>query len=129
MRTEEPMEEVQRAIGSGTPTEAIACYARWWQLESYVREIVYTEMRSAYGTNWAREVGERASSRAAGDQINHYMASADAEEALLQLTRFHQQLREEGVPLDGEGGHPPALQDPADRLRLPEQLHRLEQRR
>lgn len=74
------MDEVQRAIGSGTPTEAIACYARWWQLESYVREIVYTELRSAYGTVWAEEVGERASSRAAGDRVNHYMASADAED-------------------------------------------------
>lgn len=76
------METVQRAIGSGTPAEAIACYARWWQLESYVREIVYTELRSAYGTSWSQEVGGRASSRAAGDRVNAYMASADAEDVL-----------------------------------------------
>jgi Swt1-like HEPN len=82
MRAEDRMEDVQRAIGSGTPAEAIACYARWWQLESYLREIVYTELRSAYGTTWSNEVGERASNRAAGDQVNRYMPSADAEDVL-----------------------------------------------
>lgn len=82
MGAENRMEEVQRAIGSGTPAEAIACYARWWQLESYVREIVYTELRSAYGAAWSKEIGERASSRAAGDRVNYYMASADAEDVL-----------------------------------------------
>jgi hypothetical protein len=82
MRNGNELEPVQRAIGGGTPVEAIACYARWWQLESYVREVVYTELRTAYGAVWSREVGERASSRAAGDRINRYMASADAEEVL-----------------------------------------------
>jgi Swt1-like HEPN len=82
MRAEDRMKDVQRAIGSGTPPEAIACYARWWQLESYVREIVYTELRSAFGTTWSKEVGKRAFNRATGDEINRYMASADAEDVL-----------------------------------------------
>lgn len=81
-RLDDGMETVQRAVGSGTPAGAIACYARWWQLESYVREIVYTELRSAYGTNWSREAGDQASNRAAGDRINYYMATADAEDVL-----------------------------------------------
>lgn len=82
MWSENQMDEVQRAVGSGTSAEAIACYARWWQLESYVREIVYTELRSAYGAIWSKEIDGRASRRAVGDGVNSYMASADAEDVL-----------------------------------------------
>jgi len=66
----------------GVPIPSLEVYARWWQLETYLREVAYTELRSAYGRSWASRLGDAASLRAERDHINSYMASADAEELL-----------------------------------------------
>lgn len=80
---DEDLRVARRAVsGGGVPAAAVAGYARWWQLETYVREIVYTELRTRFGPSWPEEVGERALIRAAADQVNRYMASADAEDLL-----------------------------------------------
>jgi hypothetical protein len=80
---EAELQNVQRAVHSGgVPAAAVACYARWWQLETYVREVVYTELRTKFGSDWPKELGERAVIRAEGDRVNRYMASADAEDLL-----------------------------------------------
>lgn len=76
------MEKLSRALGAGVPAEAVNCYARWWQLETYVREIVYTELRAKFGGQWPQELDPAVLGRAKGDRINHYMASADAEDLL-----------------------------------------------
>jgi hypothetical protein len=77
------LQEIERAVnGGGVPAASVASYARWWQLETYVREVVYTELRTKFGPDWPREVGEGARSRVEADQVNRYMASADAEDLL-----------------------------------------------
>jgi hypothetical protein len=70
------------AVGMGVPIPSLEVYARWWQLETYLREVAYTELRSAYGRSWTSRLGDAASLRAERDRVNSYMASVDAEELL-----------------------------------------------
>lgn len=69
-------------LGSGVPEAAVASYARWWQIETYLREIVYTELRARYGSDWTEHLNPGVPNRAERDRINSYMASADAEDVL-----------------------------------------------
>lgn len=70
------------ALHAGMPPTPLNVYARWWQLETYLREMVYTELRAAYGLGWLEHLGQRTTVRAARDRVNAYMASADSEELL-----------------------------------------------
>ena len=70
------------AAAAGVSEEAVACYARWWQLETYMREVAYTELRSRFGKSWPEVLGKQAVRRAEGDTLNEYMASADADDLL-----------------------------------------------
>jgi Swt1-like HEPN len=69
-------------LGSRVPPDALAFYGRWWQLETWLRELVYVELRAKYGVSWTRHLEGRAPARAAGDTANAYMASADSGELL-----------------------------------------------
>lgn len=73
---------LQRVLGAGVPCEALAFFGRWWQLETWLREVVYVELRARYGADWTTRLQGRASARAANDVVNAYMASADAGELL-----------------------------------------------
>jgi hypothetical protein len=76
---------LQALEGAGVPGEALVVYGRWWQLETYLREVVYTELRAWYGAAWIEQLGQGATSRAQRDELNAYMASADAGDALSYL--------------------------------------------
>jgi hypothetical protein len=97
---------IEAAIHAGVPTPALEVYARWWQLETYLREVVYTEMRCAYGRDWMERLSEGAWVRAERDRANAYMASADADEvlayadmgALLRVIDAHWELFEPILP-------------------------------
>jgi hypothetical protein len=82
MATDEQIEILRGPLAGGVPPSALAAYGRWWQLETYLREVAYTELRAAFGASWRDHVGEAAATRAERDQINAYMASADADEPL-----------------------------------------------
>jgi hypothetical protein len=69
-------------LDAGVPPDALAFYGRWWQLESWLREVVYVELRAKYGPAWTEHLSGRAPTRAERDQRNEYMASADAGELL-----------------------------------------------
>lgn len=73
---------VDRSISSGVPADAIACFSRWWQLETWLRDLLYVELRSRYGHSWTDHLQGRAPGRAEGDAKNRYMASPDAGELL-----------------------------------------------
>lgn len=36
-----------RAVTAGVPAEALGFFARWWQLENWLRLLVYLELRAA----------------------------------------------------------------------------------
>jgi hypothetical protein len=69
-------------IEAGVPTAALAFYGRWWQLENWLREVAYVELRARYGVGWVEHLHGTTQKRLAKDQQNAYMASADAEELL-----------------------------------------------
>jgi hypothetical protein len=69
-------------VGYGVPVEALETYARWWQLETFLREVVYVELRARWGESWTEHLKGTAPKRAAKDAVNAYMASADAGELL-----------------------------------------------
>ena len=70
------------AVGAGVPVAALETYARWWQLETFLRELVYVELRARWGEAWTDHLSGTAPKRAARDDVNAYMASADAGELL-----------------------------------------------
>lgn len=82
MAPDEQIEILRGPLAGGVPPIALAVHGRWWQLETYLREVAYTELRAAFGGSWAEHVGGAATTRAERDQINAYMASADADELL-----------------------------------------------
>jgi len=71
-----------RILGSGVPPHAIGFYGRWWQLEDWLREVVYVELRAKHGEGWTNHLEGHAPKRVASDEANAYMASADAGELL-----------------------------------------------
>jgi hypothetical protein len=73
---------LSRILACRVPPDAIAFYGRWWQLETWLRELVYVELRSKYGIRWTQHLQGRAPRRVVSDAANAYMASADAGELL-----------------------------------------------
>jgi hypothetical protein len=73
---------LERSLASGVPADAVLFYGRWFQLETWLREVVYVELRAKYGPAWQEHLEGRAPRRAAGDARNAYMASADADDVL-----------------------------------------------
>lgn len=70
---------------SGVPQEALRFFARWWRLESYLRDLAYTELRAHDGINFADGLDSRGLRRAEQDRVNDYIASADSEDILAYL--------------------------------------------
>jgi len=69
--------ELQGLIDGGVPEDALRFFARWWQLETYLREVAYLELRARDGIRYTEAIGRRPLDRARGDERNAYMASAD----------------------------------------------------
>ncbi len=80
----ETPEGVEEAIGAGMPPAAISLYSRWWQLETWLRELAYTELRAKYGVSWADMLGVSAH-RQQSDRQNRYMTTSDAGNPLAYL--------------------------------------------
>lgn len=81
-RSVDELSALRGPVGSGVPVEALETYARWWQLETFLREVVYVELRARWGEAWTGHLKGTAPQRAAKDAVNAYMASADAGELL-----------------------------------------------
>jgi len=81
--------DIQDAISvawrNGMPPSATAVYARWWQLETWLRSLVYVELRCAYGSDWVSRLPKRSEQRRLGDEAFRYMTTPDAQ-ALLAYT-------------------------------------------
>jgi hypothetical protein len=78
----ENIPHLARLIDAGVPGAALAFYGRWWQLENWLREVAYVELRSRYGVHWSEYLHASVGKRLAVEQRNAYMASADGEELL-----------------------------------------------
>lgn len=78
-------QSISRAVSSGVPDRALAGYARWWQLETWLRLLVFLELMAARGSTWTDLLSERAIGRWTRDGINSYMGSVDADNPLTYL--------------------------------------------
>lgn len=74
-----------RVAEEGVPDAALWFFARWWRLENYLRDLVYTELRAHDGLSYENGLSLQARHRAEQDRVNEYIASADADEALAYL--------------------------------------------
>jgi len=66
------------------PSASAALYARWWQLESWLRELLYVDLRARFGERWADE-GKVTSVRQEQDAAFTHMLGADSENPLAYL--------------------------------------------
>lgn len=60
------------------PPMASALYNRWWQLETWLRSLVYVELKAALGGAWADALPKPTESRQQREQGFRYMATPDA---------------------------------------------------
>lgn len=72
------------AIESGMPAESLALYARWWQLETWLRDLAYLELRAQRGVAWTEAV-RAAADRQTQDAAYTHMLSADSQDPLAYL--------------------------------------------
>ncbi|MEX3839869.1 Swt1 family HEPN domain-containing protein [Paraburkholderia sp. BR10882] len=83
-------DQVQRALSagwsnSGMPATASALYSRWWQLETWLRSLVYLELRSAMGSAWADVLPVNSADRQQKDEEYRHMRTPDAQDRLAYL--------------------------------------------
>jgi len=78
-------EAALRAVipGSMEDTSA-ALYARWWQLECWLRSLAYVELRALHGTKWIDAV-KAANLRLEQDAVYTHMAGPDSDNPLAYL--------------------------------------------
>src|SRR4051812_5373992 len=86
-RADQPRSSIENAVNHGVPADSVAFYARWWQLETWLRQLVYLEFRAKWGISWKDHLvpvkfvtpRHTPESRAESDTAhNAYMASPDA---------------------------------------------------
>ncbi len=85
-----PNDAEQRALNAawaGTvPPSASAIHARWWQLEAWLRSLVYVELRARFGASWTAKLPKTADERRAKDaRAQTYMSTPDATAHLAYL--------------------------------------------
>jgi hypothetical protein len=66
------------------PPTSAALYARWWQLETWLRELCYVELRALYGATWQNVVKNRPE-RQAKDAAFTHMSGPDNDNPLAYL--------------------------------------------
>jgi hypothetical protein len=78
----------QRALFAGVhtgqvPPTALALYARWWQFETWIRSLVYVELRAQYGDDWTSHAVD--AGRQQKDERHPYMLTPDQANRLAYL--------------------------------------------
>lgn len=136
--------ESEIALRSTVPgvisAKSVALYARWWQFEAWLRELIYVEFRSAFGVQWTTHVapGYRQSQDASqlrhmtSPDIDNPLAYLDSKKLLDLIATHWPQFQESLIDLAAWNGRQDELQKIRHRvmhLRKPhaDDLSRLEQ--
>lgn len=80
----ESVSALRAVIPSTMPSASAALYARWWQLETWLRELVYVELRSLYGQRWSSAVSP-VDARLKQDAAFSHMSGPDNDNPLAYL--------------------------------------------
>ncbi len=75
---------LQAVVPHFMPPASAALYARWWQLETWLRELCYVELRALHGANWQSVVKNRPE-RQAKDAAFTHMSGPDNDNPLAYL--------------------------------------------
>ncbi|WP_148086286.1 hypothetical protein [Actinocorallia herbida] len=70
-------QELEKLWRSDVPPISTVLHARWWQLETWLRSLVYVELRAKYGDAWTDHLPRQAEKYENNDQGLSYMASPD----------------------------------------------------
>ncbi|WP_330355382.1 Swt1 family HEPN domain-containing protein [Streptomyces chartreusis] len=81
---QETRDALRAVVPNVMPERSLALYARWWQLEAWLRELIYVELRSLYGAMWIEKL-RAASGRQTQDAAYRHMSTADSENPLAYL--------------------------------------------
>lgn len=73
---------IETTWANGMPPIATALYGRWWQFETWLRSLVYVELRTALGSAWAQALPLSSESRQRGEGALQYMVTPDAQNRL-----------------------------------------------
>jgi hypothetical protein len=101
------------------PPRALVLYARWWQLETWLRTLTYVGLRSRDGLDWGSNLDPQAESPRQKDKQHEYMASPDWDDPLayLDASRLFQRhccIKAKGVlavPQSGDAGPSDTLEN------------------
>jgi hypothetical protein len=88
MASQSQVERMELILGTGVPADSLAFYGRWFQFETWLREVAYVELRAKYGKDWVKHLEGSAPGRARRDVRNSYMASADADDLVAYADVF-----------------------------------------
>ncbi|MFG2065064.1 Swt1 family HEPN domain-containing protein [Micromonospora sp. NPDC048871] len=80
---------LESAWNCGVPPVAQALHGRWWQLETWLRSLVYVELRARFGDSWLEQVPERARSLARSEARLTHMTSPDSDLILAYADLSH----------------------------------------
>jgi hypothetical protein len=76
---------MDRAVAAGVSSEGLAVFARWWQLENWLRLLVYIELRASRGSQWVKALPRQGKGLTERDGENAYMSSPDSANPLAYL--------------------------------------------
>lgn len=74
-----------KVVADVVPPGALALYGRWWQFETWLRELLYVELKAAFGGAWEGELPDRMRRQAISDRRHAYMSSPDGGVSLAYL--------------------------------------------
>ena len=58
------------AVRAGVPIRSLAVMARWWQVESYLRLLLYITLKGAHGPTSSDDLGKATASRQRGARVS-----------------------------------------------------------
>lgn len=76
---------LESAWEGGVPALATALYARWWQLESWLRELLYVELQAKHGGEWHELIVRATERHWNSDRKYSYMDTPDASSRLAYI--------------------------------------------
>ncbi|MFZ3570479.1 hypothetical protein ACOKM5_26450 [Streptomyces sp. BH097] len=67
------------------PEQILDAYGRWWQVETWLRTVMYINLKSEFGTSWHGHLAPQAARYARNDSAHEYMSTPDRSDLMSYL--------------------------------------------